>query len=262
MHPFENLTVPAGSVGIHWFGQSSFALKSPAGSIIHIDPYFPRERPADRFIQARAPLMEESLQVQGILLTHDHGDHTCLESIDRIRQSSEGVKYVGPAESVRRLREAGIDAASIAQVTAGDTATLADMTVHTVFAKPPDGDAANDIKAPDVSHLGFVVDVSGARVYISGDPINTFADHEGLLAPIRELQPQIGFLTNHPSEGEFPFFDGSARTAQALGLHTAVPAHYGCFVSRDYDPGDWAASLPEAVHPLIIPYNQAIVYSA
>jgi L-ascorbate metabolism protein UlaG (beta-lactamase superfamily) len=261
MHPFENLTVPAGAVGIHWFGQSSFALKSSDGGMIHIDPYFPRERPADRFIQSRAPLMEESLRVDGILLTHDHGDHTCMESIDRIRATSPDVQYVGPPESVSRLRESGIAAESVTEVTGGDKATIGSMQIHAVFAKPPTGDPANDIKPPDVQHLGYVVDVGGVRVYVSGDPINTFADHEELLSPIRDLQPAIGFLTNHPSEGEFPFFNGSAKTAGALGLKAAVPAHYGCFVSRDYDPQQWAAQLPDGVEPLIIAYNQSVVYS-
>ena len=261
MHPFESLVVPSGQVGIHWFGQSSFALKSSAGDVIHIDPYFPRERPADGFIHDRAPLMEESLKVDGILLTHDHGDHACMESIDRIRATYPDVVYVAPPESAARLREGGIDDALITEVTAGDTATLGGMTAHTVFAKPPDGDPANDIASPDVQHLGYVVDAGGIRVYVSGDPINTFADHESLLAPIRELQPKVGFLTNHPSEGEFPFFDGSSRTAAALGLKAAVPAHYGCFVSRDYDPTEWAASLPTSVDALIIPYNQSVLFA-
>ena len=69
-----------------------------------------------------------------------------------------------------------------------------------------------------MTHLGYVVDAGGVRVYISGDPVNTFAEHEALLAPIRDLKPDIGLLTNHPSEGEFPFFAGSAKMASALDL--------------------------------------------
>ena len=42
MHPFENLVVPAGSVGIHWFGQSTLGLKDPQGTIVQVDPYYPR----------------------------------------------------------------------------------------------------------------------------------------------------------------------------------------------------------------------------
>ena len=106
-----------------------------------------------------------------------------------------------------------------------------------------------------------MVEVGDVRVYISGDPVNTFANHEDLLQPIRDLKPDIGLLTNHPTEGEFPFFEGSAKTAVELGLKTAVPAHYDCFVKRTYDPKDWASHLPpNGPTPLIIPYNQAVVY--
>jgi hypothetical protein len=34
MHPFADLSVPDNSVGIHWFGQSSCALKDAAGTLV------------------------------------------------------------------------------------------------------------------------------------------------------------------------------------------------------------------------------------
>jgi hypothetical protein len=75
------------------------------------------------------------------------------------------------------------------------------------------------------------------------------------------LRPDIGFLTTHPSEGEFPFFAGSARTAQKLGLRTAVPSHYQCFVKRNYDPQAWVAAFPQDGPELvIIPYNRHVIY--
>lgn len=260
MHPFEDLDVPAGHVGIHWFGQSTLGLKHPDGTIVQVDPYYPRERPADRFIHARAPLMEESLRTDWVLLTHDHGDHTCMESIERMHGTFADVGFVAPPESCTRIRDGGIPADSMQEVTAGDTATMGPFTAHTVLAKPHHGDPDAGIEPPGVQHLGFVVDTGDVRLYISGDPINNFADHEELLAPIRALEPHIGFLTNHPDEGEFPFFEGSGRIAGALGLQTAVPTHYGCFVTRDYDPKAWAKHLPVGVSPLLIPYNQATVY--
>ncbi len=122
------------------------------------------------------------------------------------------------------------------------------------------------IKPPDVQHFGFVVESGsseGERVcaYFSGDPINTFADHETLIDPVAALRPDIGFLTTHPNEGEFPFFDGSAKMAQKLGLKTAVPSHYQCFVKRNYDPQAWVAAFPlEGVELLIIPYNHSVLY--
>lgn len=260
MHPFEDLQVPDNGVGIHWFGQSSYGLKNAAGTIVQIDPYYPSERPAAQFLHARAPLDEASLRTDAVLLTHDHGDHTCMESIERLFGAYPEVRFVGPPESASRMREGGIPTESITEIVAGGTADAGGMTAHAVWSKPPDGDPDNGIEAASVRHLGFVVDTGAVRVYISGDPIGTFAEHESLLEPIRTLNPHIGLLTTHPTEGEFPLFDGSARIATALGLQTAVPSHYQCFVTRDYDPTAWARELPGSVEALIIAYNQAVVY--
>ena len=259
MHPFEDLVVAADSVGIHWFGQSTLALKDPQGTIVQVDPYYPRERPTDRFVHARPPLDEAALRTDYVLLTHDHGDHTCIESIERIITAYPEVGFIGPEESVKHIRDSGISNDS-SIVTAGESAKMGTMTAHAVFAKPPTGLPNDGIDPPDVTHLGYVIEAGEVRIYISGDPVNTFGDHEELLAPVRDLKPDIGFLTNHPAEGEFPFFAGSAKIASALGLKSAVPTHYSCFVTRDYDPQEWAAGL-EGVEPLIIPYNQSIVYS-
>lgn len=261
MHSFNQLAIPEKSVGIHWFGQSSFGIKHPTGTIVLVDPYFPHERPAEKYIRPEPPLKEAELRTDFILLTHDHSDHTCMESIERIHAAHRQVRFIGPHESAGRLTAGGIPNEKITVVTAGETTTAGPMNIHTVWAKPPEGISEDNIAEPDVQHIGFVVEVGDVRVYISGDPVNTFANHEDLLQPIRDLKPDIGLLTNHPTEGEFPFFEGSAKTAVELGLKTAVPAHYDCFVKRTYDPKDWASHLPpNGPTPLIIPYNQAVVY--
>ena len=49
--------------------------------------------------------------------------------------------------------------------------------------------------------------------------------------------------------------------ALKLGLEAVVPAHYNCFVTRDYDPQEWAGAFPEVgPEPIIIPYNGSIVF--
>lgn len=262
MHPFASVAVPENSVGIAWFGQSSFALRDSAGTVVQLDPYFPHERPPERFIHSEPPLDETQLPTDFVLLTHNHRDHTWPESLLRIRKAFPACRFVGPAESMGNLREHGVPDTHLTTVTAGDEVELGTMRAHVVWAKPPQGAPDDGIPAPDVDHLGYVVVAGGVRIYVSGDPINTFADHDELIAPIAELQPDIGFLTTHPDEGEFPYFEGSVRTAVKLGLKTAVPAHYSCFVKRDYDPAEWAANFPAGgPEPLIIPYGGSIVYT-
>ena len=48
MHSLVNYNVPSGKLAVHWFGQSSFAIKTPGDTIVLVDPYFPHDRPAHR----------------------------------------------------------------------------------------------------------------------------------------------------------------------------------------------------------------------
>ncbi len=263
MHPFNDLKVEQGSVGIHWFGQSSFALKSPAGTVILVDPYFPRVRPPEKFIHPEPPVDEADVKTDWVLLTHNHIDHTCIESLLRIRDAWPEARFVGPVESVQAMVGARIPEERTITVQAGEQVRLgSDAVAHAVYAKPPEGHPEKGIAPPDVTHLGYVVDVAGVRVYISGDPIHTFAEREDLIQPVAALKPHIGMLTTHPTEGEFPFFDGSVAMARKIGLLTAVPSHYQCFVKRTYDPAEWDAAFGDGgPERLIIPYNSSVVYT-
>ncbi|MFC1718543.1 MBL fold metallo-hydrolase [Candidatus Poribacteria bacterium] len=264
MHTLTKLAVPQGSAGIHWFEQNSYAIKDSHGTIVLVDPYFPHKRPAETFVHSEPPLDESQLPTNYVLLTHSHSDHTCSETLSRIHKSWPGAKYVGPRESIAKiLEETDIDGNHTITVAAGEAAQLGTMTAHAVYAKPPDGDPEAGIKRPDVTHLGYVVEADGVKLYFSGDEINTFANLDDMIAPVAALHPDIGFVTMHPTEGEFPFVDGSIKMAQRIGLKTIVPAHYSCFVRRDYEPQEWAEQFPtDGPRPLIIPPNSHIVYPA
>lgn len=265
MHPFAKLEVPVSALGVHWFGQSTYAFKDAAGTVIQVDPYYPNDRPAERFVHTTKPLNESELPTDYVLLTHNHLDHTWPESCLAIHQSFPQCRFIGPVESVNNLREKGIPSDLLTEVKVGDTQQLGSFTVHVVYAKPPQGDPDAGIKPPDVQHFGYVLESGSGdqrvSAYISGDPINTFADHDELTGPVAALRPDIGFLTTHPSEGEFPFFDGSVKIAQKIGIKTAVPSHYQCFVKRNYDPQAWVAAFPlDGPELLIIPYNRSVIY--
>jgi L-ascorbate metabolism protein UlaG (beta-lactamase superfamily) len=261
MHPFNQLSVPQGKIGIHWFGQNSFALKDVRGTVVLIDPYFPHDRPPERFIHAKPPLDESELKTDIVLLTHDHGDHTCIESLKRVRQGNPAAVFVGPVESVNRMVKAGLPADALVTAEAGQSVDVAGVTVHATWSKPPEGAPEDGIGRPDVQHLGYVIEIGGVRVYVTGDLINTFADHEELVGPVADLAPEVGLLTMHPTEGEFPYFDEAVKLATELGLDAAAPAHYACFVKRTYDPQEWARLLPEdGPKPVIIAYDGAVIY--
>jgi len=260
LHNIFEIEVPRGKAAVHWFGQSSYALKSTSGFVVLVDPYFPHVRPAERYIHPEPPVDEAEIPADLVLLTHDHRDHTCIETLARVHAASPKARYVGPVESINHIADAGIPADRTTVIEAGERATIGPVVVNAVYAKPPEGDPAADIQPPDVTHLGYVVDLEGVRLYFSGDPINTFAEHEALVSPVRELEPAVGFFTTHPTEGEFPFFEGSRKMARRVGVQTAVPAHYQCFVKRNYDPQEWAKGFgPGDPTPLIIGYNDTVL---
>jgi len=263
MHPFAELQVPSKSIAIHWFEQNAYALKGSNGKIMLIDPYFPHQRPPERFIRPTAPVDEASLPVYCVVVTHAHGDHTNPETISRIHAAWPDVVVIGPEESVAQLLEVtSVSAAQTISVQAGQSVAMDGFTLYATYGKPVEGDPDAGIKAPDVTHLSFVVELEDIRVYISGDVINNFASRDDLVKPVRSLKPDIGFLTTHPTEGEFPFFEGSVEMAQRIGLKTVVPSHYACFAKRTYDPHAWAAMFPPTgPKPLIIPWNSHVLYT-
>ncbi|MDP7249229.1 MAG: MBL fold metallo-hydrolase [Planctomycetota bacterium] len=262
MHPLADLQVPEGKVAIHWFEQSTYAIKDSAGTTAMVDPYFPTDRPAASFKYEDSPHDESTLPVDYVLLTHNHGDHTFPESLARIHESSPDIRCIGPKESIGNIVEkTSIPGEQVTEIKAGESCLLGSMKATFVYAKAPEGDPDRGINPPDVTHLGCVVDAGGIGMYFSGDVFNSFAERDDLIEAVAGLQPDIGFLTNHPTEGEFPFFDGSAKMAKRIGLKQAAPAHYECFVKRDYDPNEWAKAVAElGTEPVIIPRNSHIIY--
>jgi L-ascorbate 6-phosphate lactonase len=262
MHPFAELKITPGSVGIHWFEQNAYAIKDAQGTITLVDPYFPHQRPPERFVRPTPPVVEAELPVHYVLLTHDHGDHTNPETIARIYAAWPEAVYVGPEDAIATvLTKTPVDAAHTRTIAAGDTLTVGPLTVHAFYSKIPEGDPAAGIPPANAIHLGYVVEIEGLKLYFTGDLINNFAEHDELIAPIAALEPEIGFLVTHPTEGEFPFFDGSHKMACKLGLKAAVPSHYQCFAKRTYDPAGWAALFGEGdPQPIVIPWNSHILY--
>ena len=133
--------------------------------------------------------------------------------------------------------------------------------MHAIYAKPPEGDASADIAPPDVTHLGYVVVSNGVTLYFSGDPINNFAEHDELISAVSAYKPDIGFLTNHPTEGEFPFYDGCVKMATRIGLKHAVrcivPVSLPAITTRNEWSDQFSAGGSE---PLIIERNSHIIY--
>ena len=159
------------------------------------------------------------------LLTHDHGDHIgdYFEMLKVLVDAGVPVMTAGQSDLMRKglvpdFKKAGLDPAKIvvnggAGMNFGGTGRHGAMTarlvpaVHSTLAAYP--------------AAGFMLDIGGARVYISGD-----TDLYGDMKTIGErYQPNVAIVC----VGNGPFTMGpeeAARACQWLGVSHAIPVHY------------------------------------
>jgi L-ascorbate metabolism protein UlaG (beta-lactamase superfamily) len=160
-----------------------------------------------------------------VLLTHDHGDHIgdYFEVLRALSGAGVPVMTAGQGDLMRKglvadFKNAGLDAAKIvsnggAGINFGGTARHGAMTTRLVPAIH-----SNLLGFPAA---GFMLDIGGARVYISGDT-DLFGDMK-LLG--ERYQPNVAVIC----VGDGPFTMGPEEAARAcswLGVSHAIPVHY------------------------------------
>lgn len=160
-----------------------------------------------------------------VLLTHDHGDHfgDYFEMLKALVDARLPVMTTGQSDLMRKglvpeFQKAGLDRTKIVPaggnaMNFGGSARHGAMTVRlvpavhsTLAGYPP---------------AGFIIDIGGVRVYVSGDT-DLFSDMKTLG---ERYQPNVAFVC----AGNGPFTMGPAEAARAcqwLGVQHAIPMHY------------------------------------
>jgi L-ascorbate metabolism protein UlaG (beta-lactamase superfamily) len=176
-------------------------IEVAGGPIIYVDPAVqPATAPAD---------------ADFILLTHNHGDHQELASINRIRKPGT-VIYSSPAgvpALTNNLAAAGV---TINAVTPGQRFTIGGVEVETVpmynVARPNPGHPRA------MNYVGYVINVGGVRVYASGDTER--------IPEMRTFTADVALL---PLGQTFTMLRAQDAVDAALDLQAriAIPYHYG-----------------------------------
>jgi L-ascorbate metabolism protein UlaG (beta-lactamase superfamily) len=162
-----------------------------------------------------------------VLLTHDHGDHAgdYIEALKALSDAGVPVMTTGQSDLLRAptgllpdFQKAGLTPAKLvsnggAGMNFGGTSRHGAMTarlvpaVHSTFHAFP--------------AAGFMLDMGGTRVYISGD-----TDLYGDMKTLGErYQPNLAIVC----VGDGPFTMGpeeAARACQWMGVSHAIPVHY------------------------------------
>ena len=162
-----------------------------------------------------------------VLLTHDHGDHAgdYMEALKALSDAGVNVLTTGQSDLMRAptglvpdFKKAGLDPAKIvanhgAAMNFGGTSKHGAMTARLV---PAVHSTLHSFPA-----AGFMLDIGGVRIYISGD-----TDLFGDMKTIGErYQPNLAFVC----VGDGPYTMGpeeAARACQWLGVSHAIPVHY------------------------------------
>jgi L-ascorbate 6-phosphate lactonase len=163
-------TVPAAMVGMWTLGQNGFVLKTEGSSLVAIDPYLTdycnRRKTGQPGANSRIlPVFvePEDFQVDVILLTHGHCDHSDPETLIRYRNKAD-THVVAPWQAAEIARQAGFDRVDV--IHPGQQIRWRDISIAATFAEPTD--------ATDLNHVGYLLSFDCGKVYYnSGDTART-----------------------------------------------------------------------------------------
>lgn len=240
----KRLAAPAGQAGagevlLYWLGQAGFLLDY-AGYRVLVDPYlsdslahkyrgtaFPHTR-----MMAPPIVPGELARLDLVLCTHRHTDHMDPDTLQALAARFPDLRFVVPAASLDEARKrCGVADARLIAVNAGDcVAPLPGLTVQPL-------PSAHETLNPDAQGrhewLGYVIDISGVRLYHSGDCI----PYTGLPQGVATLAPQLALLpvngrdaqrSGNGVPGNFTL-DEALALCHGAGIPAMVAHHYGMF---------------------------------
>jgi L-ascorbate metabolism protein UlaG (beta-lactamase superfamily) len=197
---------------LHWLGHSGFRID--AEKTIYFDPYQIEAGP-------RADL---------ILITHQHFDHCSPEDVSKIQGPETTI--VTEKDSAKQL------SGDVRILSPGQSLNFAGIEILTV----PSYNTGKDFHPKRNGWLGFLVEVSGVRIYHAGD--------SDFIPEMKDLKIDIALL---PVSGTYVMTAHQAvKASLALKPALAIPMHYGAIVGSDQDALDFKKALEGKVDVLVL----------
>lgn len=237
-------------VEVTWWGHATTTVRDGDVRVL-TDPLLVRRTAHLR--RRRGALPPTSVtDADAVLVSHLHPDHLHLGSLSRLPPLTRVLVPRGALRAVGGLRRLAVRL-DVAEIAAGETATVGGLTVRAVPA------AHDGRRLPYGRHrtraLGYVLE-GAARTYFAGDT-GLFDGMAEAVGPVDTALLPVGGWGPGLGEGHL----NPRRAAQALarlGASTAVPVHYGTYWPIGMDavrphefhaPGDEFARLAGTLAP-------------
>lgn len=229
MASIRNIIVPLESIAVWYLGQNGFILKASSGPIIGIDLYltnscassfahlpFRLDRQLPVFIEP------EDLDIDVFITTHSHQDHADPETIRRMNK--EGVRFLGPFDSVQIYRKCGVDNLRCEVMHPGQSVDLSGgVWATSTFAMPTD--------STDLNHSGILLRfANGMTFYDTGD--TAFFDGLHKLLP---TEVDVCAICINGGFRNLSHFD-AARVIDGIRPKFVIPCHYDMMINNVASP--------------------------
>lgn len=243
-------------------GQSGFILDA-SGTRLIIDPYL-SDSVAEMFgenLRRQIPIVRppaELSDVDWILLTHAHLDHTDPATLRPILEASPRVKFVAPYESRAILEQMGVTDREIFVPPTEWVELAFGVSVRAIPAVHPDLEVSS---SGELQAVGYLLRIGGTTIYHAGDTSPHSAIVEALageaidlaLLPINErnyYRDREGIIGNMSVREAFQF-------AAEIGARTLVPIHWDLFAPNGVHPEEVAALYERECPPFRLEFLPA-----
>ena len=230
---------------IRWFGHAAFAITTPKGKVLLIDPWL--SNPSNPDVKANKDPLAAVPKVDYILITHGHRDHvgdaveiakrTGATLICNPELAGNLVKLADfPKERAETDNIMGIGGEI--QIADGEVTVAMTPAVHSSSVFNPKAGPNEPERAYGGNPAGFVLIVKdGPTIYHSGDTAY-FKDMETIG---ESYSIDIALLNIGGHFGMEPKM--AARAAQSVRAKLAVPQHYATFPGIAQNADAFAAEL-------------------
>lgn len=202
-----------------WLGQAGLLFENETIKII-VDPYLSdsceKKNPKS---YRRVPVDKRFLEIRPdvIILTHDHLDHTDIQTLSYYLGEDSRVTVLASANAWERVRGLGGNNNYILFNRYTEW-TQNGIRFYAVKAEHSDREA-----------IGVIIDDGMKKYYVTGDTLYNKAIFDDILEDINTVFLPINGVGNNMNAAD------ASRFAEAIGAKNAVPLHFGMFDEKNAD---------------------------